>query len=71
MVSKNELRVGIKFETDDSQFDVSKQKFKELMASLKEMQAAAHQTGLGEGLKKELSEAAVEAKKLESILKDS
>lgn len=71
MNHKSDLRIGIKFETDDSQFDVSKQKFKELMASLKEMQAAAHQTGLGEGLKKELSEAAVEAKKLENILKDS
>lgn len=66
--SKNEIRVGVKFDADTSQFDISRQKFKELISYLKEMQNEARKPGLGEQMQKELSEAAQEAKKLETIL---
>ena len=68
MNHKNEIRVGVKFETDNSQLDISRQKFKELMTFLKDIQDDARQPGLGTQMKKELIEAAQEAKKLENIL---
>lgn len=68
MNHKSDLRIGMKFEADTSQIDLSRQKFKELISFLKEMQEEARRPGLGENIKKELSEAAKEAQKLETVL---
>lgn len=44
--TKNELRVGIKFETDNQQLDISKQKLNELIADLQSIQKQNKQAGL-------------------------
>ena len=71
MVSKNELRVGVKFETDNQQLEVSKQKLNELIANLQLIQNQYKQTNLLGNASEEFKQASQEAKKLEQILNSS
>lgn len=69
--TKNELRVGIKFETDNQQLDISKQKLNELIADLQSIQKQNKQAGLLGKTNEELKEASQNAAQLEHILKSS
>jgi hypothetical protein len=71
MVSKNEIRVGVKFDVDNKQLDVSKQKINDLLSSLQKIQTDFQSAKILGEADKDFEKAAQEAKKLEQILKDS
>lgn len=71
MATKNEIRVGVKFETDNKQLEVSKQKLTEITKELQNIQAQNHQADILGSADKKLADAAKEAKKLEQILNSS
>ena len=71
MVSKNEIRVGVKFDVDNKQLELSKQKLGELTSILQKMQTDYSQAKIFGKATPELREAAKEAKKLEQILNNS
>ena len=71
MTSKNELRVGIKFETDNKQLQASKQQLNELLVSLKEVEGVYNSSNKTDKHYEGLKKATEQAKKLEQILNSS
>jgi hypothetical protein len=71
MVSKNELRVGFKFEADTSQLEMSKQKLGELVSGLQQIQNQAKNSSFTGKMGEDFKKAAEEAKNLEQILNKS
>ena len=71
MVSKNDIRVGLKFETNHADLDVSKQKLSEIIASLQAVQTQMNKVSTGKGMSDQFQKACQEAQKLEQILNQS
>ena len=68
MATKNELRVGIKFETDNQQLEISKQKLSDIMMNLCLVKGQAEDIKVGNAMKTQFDAAAKEANKLQDIL---
>jgi hypothetical protein len=73
MVTKNELRIGLKFETDNKNLDASRQKLEELLVSAQKIKSSFESENWmgGVNLKKGFQEAAREAEKLSGVLSKS
>lgn len=71
MVSKNELRIGVRFDVDNQQLEKSKQQITELTNSLQKIQTEYKSAKLLGNVDKDFEKAAQEAKKLEQILNES
>jgi hypothetical protein len=71
MATKSEIRVGVKFETDNKQLELSKQKLVEITKELQNIQTQSHQADILGSADKKLAGAAKEAKKIEQILNSS
>lgn len=71
MNHKNEIRVGVKFETNHADLDVSKQKLSEIITSLRAVQTQINKTSSEKGMSEQFQKASQEAQKLEQILNQS
>ena len=71
MATKNEIRIGVKFETDNKQLESSKQKLSELINALDQIQVKSTQSNLTADMKKNLAQVAKEAEKVKQILNSS
>jgi hypothetical protein len=71
MATKSEIRVGVKFETDNKQLELSKQKLTDLTRELQKIQDKAVSADLLGKPNDNLTKAAKTAKELETILNNS